>query len=528
VAAGRAAEGDLMKILTSREMREVDREAIEGLGIPGPVLMENAGLQVLKSLRTKFPRPQDERIVIVAGKGNNGGDGFVVARHLFNAGAEPEVLLLASREEVKGDAAVNLAVALKLGIPVMEVRTSDEWKRLRLDIFHASVIIDALFGTGLLNPLEGLYAQAVGDINKAKGFKIAVDIPSGLSSDTFEVIGPCVRADLTVCLATPKVAHVFPPAEECVGELSVASIGIPPGLFDRPGYKVELVEELSVRPFFKKRKKDSHKGSYGHLLVVSGSLGKTGAAALAGKAALRMGAGLVTVATASSALPGIARSMMELMTEPLPETPAKSVAREALPRVLELMKGKDALLIGPGLSMNPSTAEFVLALLPKIRIPAVIDADALNVIAADPEVLRRLQAPAVLTPHPGEFARLAGRSTADVLKHRLEWVPAFAEKYGVYVVLKGYRTLTASLEGRVFVNPTGNPGLATGGSGDVLGGMIASEIIQEKDLLGAVIAAVYAHGLSGDIAAGKLSEKYMTAGDIIRFLPRALKALEGD
>jgi hydroxyethylthiazole kinase-like uncharacterized protein yjeF len=517
-----------MKILTSREMREVDRAAIEDVGIPGPVLMENAGLQVLKALRTRFPRPADERIVIVAGKGNNGGDGLVVARHLFNAGAKPEVLLLASRKEVKGDAAVNLSIALRLGIPVTEVQTPEAWKRSRMVVFHASVIIDALLGTGLLNPLEGLYAQAVGDINKAGGFTISVDIPSGLSSDTFEIIGPCVRADMTVCLATAKIAHVFPPAEECVGDLFVASIGIPPALFDNPGLKLELVEEKAVKPFFRKRKKDTHKGTYGHLLVVSGSLGKAGAAALAGRAALKMGAGLVTVATASSALPGIARSMMELMTEPLLETSAKTVAREALPRVLELMKGKNAILIGPGLSTHPATAEFVRALLPKIKIPAVIDADGLNVLGSDPEVLRRLQAPAVLTPHPGEFARLTGRSNADVLRHRLELVPAFAEKYGVHLVLKGYRTLIASPDGRVFVNPTGNPGLATGGSGDVLGGMIASEIIQEKDLLGAVIAAVYAHGLSADFAAEKLSEKYLTAGDIIRFLPRALKALEGD
>jgi NAD(P)H-hydrate epimerase len=517
-----------MKILTSREMKEIDRKAIEDIGIPGPVLMENAGLQVLKALRTRFPRPADERIVIVAGKGNNGGDGLVVARHLHNAGAKPEVLLLASREEVKGDAALNLAVALRLGVPVTEVRTPEHWKRCRMDIVHATVIIDAIFGTGLLKPLEGLHARVVEDINKAGGFKLAVDIPSGLSSDSFEVIGPCVRADMTVCLAAPKVAHVFPPAEECIGDLFVAAIGIPPVLFDSPGLKLELVEKGTVMPFFKKRKKDSHKGTFGHLLAVSGSLGKTGAAGLAGKAALRMGAGLVTIATAASALPGIARSMMELMTEALAETPAKTVAREALPRVIELMKGKNAILLGPGLSTHPSTAELVLALLPKIKVPAVIDADGLNIISSDPEVLRRLQAPAVLTPHPGEFARLVGRSSADVLKYRLELVPAFAEKYGVHLVLKGYRTLTAAPDGRVFVNPTGNPGLATGGSGDVLSGMIASQIIQETDFLGAILSAVYVHGLSADIAAEKLSQKYLTAGDVIRYLPRALKALEAE
>jgi hydroxyethylthiazole kinase-like uncharacterized protein yjeF len=517
-----------MKILTSREMKEIDRTAIEEIGIPGPVLMENAGLQIMRALRTKFPHPAGERIVIVAGKGNNGGDGLVVARHLANAGGKPKVLLLASIDEVKGDAAVNLGIALKLGLEVAEVRTEAEWKKRRRDLAQATIILDALFGTGLLKPLEGLYARAVADINGSGAFTIAVDIPSGLSSDSFEIIGSCVRADMTVALAAPKIAHIFPPAAECVGDLYVAGISIPPALFEKPGLKRALVEDETVRPFFQKRKKDTHKGSYGHLLVVAGSLGKTGAAALAGRGALKMGAGLVTIATAGGALPAIARSMMELMTEPLAETPEKTVARDALPRVLELLKGKNGLLLGPGLSIHPSTAEFVLRLLPKVRVPAVIDADGLNIIASRPEILRRLEAPAVLTPHPGEFARLTGRTTADVLRERLEIVPAFAEKFGVHVVLKGYRTLTAAPDGRVFVNPTGNPGLATGGSGDVLSGMIASEVVQEKDFLGAVLAAVYIHGLSGDIAADRISQKYLTAGDIIRFLPRALRGMEGE
>ncbi len=283
-----------------------------------------------------------------------------------------------------------------------------------------------------------------------------------------------------------------------------------------------------VERFFRPRKRDSHKGTYGHLLVVAGSLGKSGAAVLAGRAGLRMGAGLVTVATASGALAGVARGMAELMTEPLPQTPEGTVSRDALPRVVELIKGRDAILLGPGLSTSPSTAEFVLGLVPRIRIPAVIDADGLNILSSNPESLRRLRAPAVLTPHPGEFARLTGRSNADVLKYRLELAPAFAHKYGLHLVLKGYRTLVAAPDGRVFVNPTGNPGLATGGSGDVLGGMIASQMVQEKDLLGAVLSAVYVHGLSADLAAASLGEKSLTAGDVIRWLPRAVRAMAGE
>jgi hydroxyethylthiazole kinase-like uncharacterized protein yjeF len=516
-----------MKILTSAEMKDIDRKAIEELGIPGVVLMENAGLRIVRALKARFPDVSGETVVVVAGKGNNGGDGFVVARHLFNSGARPEVILLASKDEVRGDAAINLAVALKMGIPVAEVRSAAEWKKVRVAVFHASVVVDAIFGTGLVKPLDGLYAAAVGDINRSAAFKLAVDIPSGLSSDTFEVIGPCVKADLTVTLAAPKVAHIFPPAADSVGELVVAPIGIPSVLFEDPGLRLELVEEATVRPFFLKRKKDTHKGSYGHVLVVAGSLGKSGAAALAGRAALRTGAGLVTVATAAGVLPSVARTMAELMTEPLPETPERTIAASALPRAVELLRGKNAVLVGPGLTTHPSTAEFVSGFLPKIKVPVVIDADGLNIVAARLDVLRRLAAPAVLTPHPGEFARLVGRTSEEVLRHRLELVPEFAAKHGLTVVLKGYRTLIAAPDGRVFVNPTGNPGMATGGTGDVLGGMIASELGQEKDILGAVLSAVYAHGLAGDIAAERLGEKSLVAGDIIRYLPPALKALAG-
>ncbi|OGD27821.1 MAG: NAD(P)H-hydrate epimerase, partial [Candidatus Aminicenantes bacterium RBG_19FT_COMBO_65_30] len=245
-----------MKILTSVEMKDIDRTAIEELGIPGIVLMENAGLRVARALKGRFPDIAAETIVVVAGKGNNGGDGFVAARHLFNSGAKPEVLLLAAKDEVKGDAAVNLAVALKMGISVTEVRTAAAWKKVRIAVFHASVIVDALFGTGLVKPLDEIFAMAVEDINKSSAFKLAVDIPSGLSADTFETIGPSVDADLTVTLAAPKIAHIFPPAAERVGDLVVAPIGIPPFLFEKPGLRLELVEETALRPFFRKRKKD--------------------------------------------------------------------------------------------------------------------------------------------------------------------------------------------------------------------------------------------------------------------------------
>jgi NAD(P)H-hydrate epimerase len=517
-----------MKVLTSKQMKEIDRVAIEEMGILGPTLMENAGLKIFKNIQKRFSDLNKEKIVIVAGKGNNGGDGFVVARHFFNHGTDPEVLLLASKNEVKGDAAVNLKIADEIGIKIHEVCSSKDLNLQKGKIFKATLLIDAIFGTGLTKPAEGLYVKVIELINKSKAYRIAVDIPSGLSSDTFQIIGPCVKADLTVTLAAPKISHVFLPAEEYVGELEVADISIPSFLFDKDDLKLEFVEEKTVVPYFKKRQRDAHKGTYGHLFILSGSLGKTGAAVMAGKAALKMGAGLVTVGTPESCLPIVARSMDELMTEPLPETPEKTLSSEALDKVLSLLDGKDALLIGPGISTHPSTAEFVLSLIPKIKIPVVIDADALNILASKPEIIKSLRKPAVLTPHPGEFARLLNLSTKEVVEKKLELVPQFAAEYGVYLVLKSYRTLTAAPDGKMYINSTGNPGMATAGSGDVLSGMMASMIIQEKNLLEAVLASVYIHGLSGDLGVEKLGEKPLVAGDIIRYLPKSIKLLNRD
>jgi NAD(P)H-hydrate epimerase len=514
-----------MKILTSKQMKGVDKKAIEKLGIIGPILMENAGIRITEEIVKKFPRIQAETVVIVAGKGNNGGDGFVVARHLYNRGCKPVVLLLAAKKDLKGDAALNANIAFRIGIPVKEITSARRWGANKKILSKASIVVDAIFGTGLTSPAKGLFATVIQDINKSKAFKAAVDIPSGLSSDSFAVIGPCVRADLTVTLAAAKIAHVFPPAEEYIGELKIGDISVPPYLFDDEKFKLEMVERERILPYFEQRKKATHKGTYGHLMMLSGSLGKTGAAVMAGKAALKMGAGLVTAGVPRSCLPIVARSMMELMTEPLPETEKGTLAVGALQEILALLEGKDALMLGPGISTHESTSELALSLLPKVKIPLVLDADALNILSSNPAVLKSLAKPAVLTPHPGEFARLLKISAREVLARRLELLPGFAKKYGVYVVLKGYRTLTSTPEGKTFINPTGNPGMATAGSGDVLSGLIAAMIVQEKNILDAVLAAVYVHGLSGDIGAARLGEKSLTAGNMITYLPAAVRTL---
>ncbi len=518
-----------MKILTSAQMKEIDRRTIEEIGIPGPVLMENAGIQIFRFLQTVIlPYVDEDKIAIVAGKGNNGGDGLVIARHLWNSGMTPHVYLLGSRREVRGDAALNLGIAEKIGISVLEIKSESDWNSQKKRLKDASVIIDAIFGTGLTKPAVGLYARAIEDINRSAAFKVAVDIPSGLSSDRFEIIGPAVKADVTVTLAAPKIAHVLPPAEEWVGELMIADISIPRPLFDWPELKLEMVEKQELLELFQRRKKDSHKGTYGHLFIIAGSFGKTGAAVMAAKAALKTGAGLVTVGTPKSSLPIIARGMVELMTEPLAETEDGTIAADAVSRAIRLVKGKDALLIGPGISTHDTTAEFLMKFVPVLKLPVVIDADGLNILAKKPDLLKRLPRPAILTPHPGEFARLIDLPLREVINHKLALVPEFAQKYGVYLVLKGYRTVTCTPGGRMFINPTGNAGMATGGSGDVLSGMIASFLMQEKDPLRAALAAVYLHGLSGDLAAQKTGERALIAGDLIRFLPQAVKSLESE
>ncbi|MCJ7579343.1 MAG: NAD(P)H-hydrate dehydratase [Candidatus Aminicenantes bacterium] len=516
-----------MKVLTSQQMRDIDRRAIEELGIIGPILMENAGIQIVQAMRQRLPDLKNEIITIVAGKGNNGGDGFVVARHLFNQGCRIKVLLLGRKTDLKGDAALNAHIAEKMGLPLFEITTEKQWVSHKSKLLRSTVVLDAIFGTGLSKPVQGLFKTVIESINKLEAFIIAVDIPSGLSSDAFEPIGPCVKADLTVTLAAPKVAHIFPPAENFVGELVVADISIPPFLFEEKSLKLDFVEKDLIAPSFSKRRKDTHKGTFGHLFVLSGSLGKTGAAALAGKAALKMGAGLVTVGTPKSCLSLVARSMIELMTVPLPETPDKSLSKEALDLSLSLLEGKDACLIGPGISTHESTARFVKALIPQVRVPLVLDADALNILSPFPEILKTLKIPVILTPHPGEFARLLDCSTRDVLRNKLELSSRFAQDYNVYLVLKGYRTLTATPDGKIFINPTGNPGMATAGSGDVLSGMLAAMIIQEEEILPAVLAAVYVHGLSGDIAAQRRGEKSLTALDIIRDISSAIKTIIG-
>jgi ADP-dependent NAD(P)H-hydrate dehydratase / NAD(P)H-hydrate epimerase len=521
-----------MKILTAAQMQDVDRATTERYGVPSLTLMENAGRTVVKFLYQRFSPLEAQVIVILCGRGNNGGDGMVVARMLRELGVKPNVLLLADPERLRGDAEVNYNRLAQSGLP-LTVPDHASWEETKSKLGNASLVIDAILGTGLSKPLSGFLLEVARDIPAVfpKSKVVAIDLPTGVAADTGELIGECVRADASVTFTAPKVAHVFPPACEKVGEWIVRPIGTPAeALESNTEFFLNLLQPNDLEWLVRPRKLEAHKGNFGHVLVIGGSVGKTGAAAMAAKAALRAGAGLATVATPGSALPSIASLSMEIMTEPLPETASGTISLKALKDGLldALVEGKTVLAIGPGLGRDAETMELVREVVNRYNVPVVLDADGLNAFAGCIKTLRAGKRVRVLTPHPGEMGRLAGERTSEIIAHRLELAREFAREHGVQLVLKGFRTLIASPEGQVWVNPTGNPGMATGGSGDVLTGIAASLLAQYADHSPTEVtaAAVYLHGLAGDIAARELGEASMIAGDILESLPGAYREIK--
>jgi len=520
-----------MKILTAAQMQQVDRLTTERYGVPSLALMESAGRSVTEFLASRFYPLDQQRIVILCGRGNNGGDGLVIARLLRERGLAPRVLLFADPSRVQGDAAVNLDRLIAAGRPEV-VDSSEAWRRTKPSLKGTTLLVDALLGTGLSKPLGGFLLEVVRDVNKelSDARVVAVDLPSGISADTNGLIGEHVRADLAVTFTAPKLPHVFPPACEHVGEWVVRQIGTPREALDSDS---ELFLNLAGREDFawvtRPRKHDAHKGSFGHVLILAGSVGKTGAAVMAAKAALRAGAGLVTIATAASALPIIAAQGMEYMTEPLPETEAGAISLRALDsgRLDKLLEGKSILAIGPGIGNAPETAELVRTLVNGRRVPVVLDADGLNAFSGCMSTFRGNLPQAVLTPHPGEMGRLVGMPAAEIQARRVDVARAFAQEHQVNLVLKGFRTLTVAPDGKVWVNPTGNPGMATGGTGDVLTGLISGLLAQYQDRVvsDVVAAAVYLHGMAGDLVAKELGEASLIAGDLIEALPGAYRLL---
>ena len=513
-----------MRILNAAQMREADRRTIEEIGIPSIVLMENAGRQIVAAMEAMHTDLLERQVAVLCGRGANGGDGFVVARTLVQRGVDVSVFLMGRVADVRGDARTNLEILGRIGVTVVEVADAQAWELHFSEVSDCTLIVDAMFGTGLNAPLAGFIESVVTDVNASGIPVVSIDVPSGLSADTPDVPGPSIEAGLTVTLAAPKLPLVLPPAELRAGDIVIADIGIPAEVLDEvDGPRLDLLTRTSMRELLPPRMPDTHKGDYGHVLIVAGSRGKTGAAHLAAVGALRSGAGLVTVATPARCLEVVAMMGPEYMTEAIDET-ADGLDADAVERILEM--ARDVIAIGPGLGQQAGTRRFVTSLVDRATMPLVIDADGLNAFTGDPDRLSgRDGRVVIITPHPGEMARLVSMTTEEVQASRIEIARNFASAHHVYVVLKGHRTLIATPDEKVFINPTGNPGMATGGTGDVLTGMIAAWLAQLLDAEAACKLAVYLHGMAGDLAAADEGEAALTSADLAAHLGDAVMEL---
>ncbi len=508
-----------MKIVTAAEMREIDRVTSSRFGVLSLTLMENAGTAVADFTLENYP--DCKRVCVICGKGNNGGDGFVAARKLREAGREVAVLLLADSAELRGDSAEMFK---RIGLAPEVAKTREEFAAATSRLGEAELLIDAILGTGFRPPVSGLYAEAIAAMNATKLPLVAVDIPSGADADVMgSQTGAVARADAIVTFTAPRPAHVFGDLTD--GPIVVAPIGSPDEAITS-ALHLKLITAQEIAQLLGPRPRDANKGSFGHVLVIGGSLGKAGAAAMAGMSALRSGAGLSTVATPKSVLATVAGFHPELMTEPCEETEAGTISLSALEyaHLDNLVQGKTVLAIGPGISRHAETSELVRTVVEKYSVPIVLDADGLNAFDGMADKLIGKGRALVITPHPGEMARLTGLSIPEVQRDRIGIARTFAREHEVIVVLKGHRTLIAQPDGEVWVNTTGNPGMATGGTGDVLTGMAAGMMAQNPQrVIEAVTAAVHLHGLAGDVACETMGEQSLVATDLIKAMPEAFR-----
>jgi len=513
-------------VATALEMQNIDKRARDEFGIPTLLLMENAALGITRIVEDKLGSVKEKKITVISGKGNNGGDGLAAARLLYNRGARVCIYLLSEPDAIAGDAATNLNIALKMGIELHSTGNYD-LRTMKSVINHSHVIIDAILGTGLSSPIKGEYSEIIEMLNHSQRPVIAVDISTGINSDTGEVMGIAVKAADTITFAIPKRGHLLYPGSDYTGKLYIVDISIPNAAIEKESVYVHLLTEEDMTCLIPLRQKDSHKGSFGHVLVIAGSIGKGGAAVMTSISCLRAGAGLVTLATPQSVQPIVAEKLTEIMTSPLPETYDKTISLSAMDEIMNLIRDKDVIAIGPGLTVHKDTAAVVRKVLKEVDVPVVIDADGINALIDHLDILKERRAATVLTPHPGEMGRLIGKSTADVQKDRIETARDFAMSHNVFLVLKGANTVVAEPSGKVYISPTGNPGMATAGTGDALTGILAGLTAQMNDISAGVKLSVYLHGLAGDIAAKEVGMISMIAGDLIDRIPAAIRHLSG-
>jgi len=487
-----------MKVVTAEIMQKLDRRTIEEAGIPGIVLMENAGRGAVREILAGYPEILKGKVAIIAGRGNNGGDGFVIARYLMNRGVNVKIFLLAEQEKVKGDARLNLDILLNMKASITEIKDLNTWKVLLPELEGHCLIVDAIFGTGLRSEVKGMIREVIDDINYFNIPKVAVDLPSGLNANTGEVLGTCIKADLTITFALPKRGLLIYPGADFAGRLKIVDISIPAYLLEEEKISDHVLSFGSLSQYVRPRKPNSHKGDYGHVLIIAGSQGKTGAAALSCQAAVRVGAGLVTLGIPESLNNIMEEKLTEVMTEPLTEEEPGFIGIGSFKKIERLMKGKKVLALGPGVSTHKDMVKLVHRILVESTIPLVIDADGINL------------------------------SSKEIQKDRITIARDFAKQHGCYLVLKGTRSLIAEPEGNIFINPTGNAGMASGGMGDVLTGMIPGFISQGYDVATSTKLAVFVHGLAGDLVALEKGPVGLIAGDLVNEIPRVLKAFIED
>jgi NAD(P)H-hydrate epimerase len=508
-----------MLVVTAAQMQKLDQKAIKEFEIPGLILMENAGRGIFELIRQHFAAKLCNSVTILIGPGNNGGDGFVIARYLSQEGFKVRLVLLISGEKFRNEALVNYNIVKKLGLPIIECLNSDSLSTVSKIIEKSSLIIDAIFGTGLARDVTGRFARCIGMANASEASIVAVDIPSGLSADTGRPLGTAIRADLTATMALAKVGLVLRAGNEYVGELHVVNIGIPNIAIAGSDIKTELFDQDAFKAILRPRPAEGHKGTFGHLLILAGSRGKTGAAALVAKGALRSGAGLVTVGCPTDVQPVLAQKLTEAMTEDLPATKSGTISQKAILNINALLERKKALAIGPGLGLDSETQEVAHHLLESVPLPMVADADALTALGTDHTPVARAKQPRILTPHPGEMARLLGCSVAEIQYDRIAAALLLARSSNAVVVLKGARTVIAAPDGRVALNSSGNSGMGTGGMGDILTGIIGGFLAQGYNAWDAARISVFAHGLAADQMV-KIKGKYgYLASEVADWIP---------
>jgi len=514
-----------MLVVTPSEMRTIDQRAIEQFGIPGIVLMENAALKVVEVIEKVYRLSERDKVVVLAGMGNNGGDGLAVARHVFLRGIKVEVFLLAREEAISGDARTNLNIARKLEVPLYFVQDERDVSNLEESLKGATLVVDAIFGTGLSRPVEGVFAQAIQLVNDMPVPVVAVDIPSGINGEDGHVMGIAIKASHTVTFGYPKRGHLLYPGRKYTGKLHVVPISLPLDSAQAVGVHAFTLDMGEAAAMLRERPVEGHKGAFGKVAVVAGSTGMTGAASLAAMAALRSGAGLVTLGIPASLNEILENKLTEVMTRPLRDHGTGCLQEEALDDVLDLVKDADVLAIGPGLGKSSSVFEVLRNILGRIDISIVLDADGLNHISRDISLLSKHTGPVVITPHPGEMARLTGLSVAQIVGSPVETAQKFSQETGTVVLLKGATTVVCHPDGRLYFNTTGNSGMATAGSGDVLTGIIAGFIAQGYGPFEAAVLGAFVHGYAGDLAADAYGQAGMVAGDILEALPLALKEM---